>query len=55
MMIYYVYQVPRSGEIDETVAKSLLFILEYIYLLLCVGEELACLRTMAEKFSLTQN
>ena len=50
MSIKYCY-----GEIDETMAKSLLFISEYIYWLLCVGEELSCLRIVAKKFALNQN
>ena len=40
---------------DETVARSLLFVLN-IYMLNCcvLGENLACLRTMAKKSALTQ-
>ena len=36
-------------------AESLLFISKYIYCLLCVGEELACLRIVAKKSTLIQN
>ena len=44
-----------SGVIDETMAKSLLFIYEYIYIYILVvvcWVKLACLRTMAKKFDL---
>ena len=35
--------------------KAYYFISEYIYWLLCIGEKLACLRTVAKKSALTQN